>query len=277
MLISLSMTAFLLGLAGVPHCAAMCGAACAVAFPRGVPLWSLLGRCLSYAVLGAIVAGSTSFLGQWGRGLAFLKPFWVMAQAAAFLLGAYLLVFGRMPPVLDGWGQKLYFAARSRLQARPFTQADLSTQPLMALLAGMAWALLPCGLLYAALTVAALAPNAWAGAVVMLVFALPGAVGVWAAPSLLRKLLSRARLGGAARPGRGPSNLESGVAPVLWFARGQAGVGAEMLAAKGTPVQEALPGFDPSWAIRLSGGMLVAMTSWALYHQILNQWNAWCA
>ena len=54
------LAAFLMGLGGVPHCAAMCGAACAVVFPGGVPRWALVGRCLSYAVLGVVAAASAA-------------------------------------------------------------------------------------------------------------------------------------------------------------------------------------------------------------------------
>jgi hypothetical protein len=55
------------------------------------------------------------------------------------------------------------------------------------LIAGMLWALLPCGLLYSALIVAALAGNPWQGAGVMATFALASGLVLGVAPwALLR-------------------------------------------------------------------------------------------
>ena len=67
MLISLLTTAFLMGLAGIPHCAAMCATPCSVAVPQGLPLRSLLGRSFGYALLGAVAAGATATLSNWSR------------------------------------------------------------------------------------------------------------------------------------------------------------------------------------------------------------------
>ena len=66
---SLALTALLMGLAGGPHCVAMCGAACAgLAQASGEhrqrTLWSFqLGRLLGYALLGALAAASVQGLG----------------------------------------------------------------------------------------------------------------------------------------------------------------------------------------------------------------------
>jgi sulfite exporter TauE/SafE len=56
------------------------------------------------------------------------------------------------------------------------------------LVLGVAWALLPCGLLYSALLVAALAGSAAGGAMVMALFALGSGVSLWAGPWLLLRL-----------------------------------------------------------------------------------------
>lgn len=101
MLSSLMLTAFLMGLGGVPHCAAMCGAACAALLPNGVPLLSLLGRCMGYALLGAVAAVGFGAAAQWGRQVSFLQPLWIMAQALALLLGLWLLWSGAMPRQFD--------------------------------------------------------------------------------------------------------------------------------------------------------------------------------
>ncbi len=282
MLISLMLAAFLMGLGGVPHCAAMCGAACAVVFPGGVPRLALVGRCLSYAILGAVAAASAGTVSGWGRSLAFIQPFWVMGQMAAFLLGLWMLAFGRMPATLDQWGSHTFQRVRQHWQRSPVS-AQWALRPawMRQLVGGMAWALLPCGLLYAALMTAALAPDAASGGLVMLCFAVPGAFGVWAAPAVLARW-RRASPAVAATP-----------VPVIWMraesggvhtpggmsAAPQAGVLAQSPAAPGTATATALGlgADDVRWAIRLSGAMLAAMAAWGAYHLILLKWQAWCA
>ena len=54
------------------------------------------------------------------------------------------------------------------------------------LAAGFAWALMPCGLLYSAVLVAALSGGAWQGALSMAAFALGGAAWLIAGPWLWR-------------------------------------------------------------------------------------------
>ncbi|MGC4062027.1 MAG: sulfite exporter TauE/SafE family protein [Aquabacterium sp.] len=273
MLSGLILTAFLMGLGGVPHCAAMCGAACAVALPKGVPLSSLLGRCLAYALLGSVAAASAGIAARWGRQFAFVQPLWILAQAVAVLLGIYLALSGQMPRQIDAWGQHLYRRCQARWSRRNADRPQPSWQrALWPLLAGMAWAILPCGLLYAAVMVAVLATSAWGGALIMLAFALPSAWGVWAAPMLLRRLLKR---GASATLTSSPSTGAGAVlAPVIWLQPESA------LPNEGTNCDEPQvpPSWrDPRWAVRLAGLMLAVMGSWALYHQVLAQWRAWCA
>jgi sulfite exporter TauE/SafE len=273
----LILTAFLIGLGGVPHCAAMCGAACASAFPKGVPLPSLLGRCIGYALLGGVAAVSAGAAAQWGRQFAFMQPLWILVQAVAVLLGVYLMWSGQVPRQVDAWGQDLYrrFKARWSQDGDRVRPAWLRT--LWPFVAGMAWAVLPCGLLYAAVMVAALAPTAWGGALVMLAFAVPSGFGVWAAPALIRRLLKR---GGASNSA---NELNAGEAtalvPVIWMSPQQASGPARGCVAEpvANPVDIPMTWRDPRWAVRLAGLMLVVMGSWALYHQILAQWRAWCA
>ena len=281
MLPGLIFTAFLMGLGGVTHCAAMCGAACATAFPKGVPLPSLLGRCVGYALLGGVAAASAGAAAQWGRQFAFVQPLWILAQAGAVLLGVYLAWAGQVPHQVDAWGHDLY----RRFQARWSGDGSVRTRPaglnaLWPFVAGMAWAVLPCGLLYAAVMVAALASSAWGGALVMLAFAVPGAFGVWAAPALIRRLLKppASKLGN--EPVRAVATATAqttAVVPVIWMSTS----GPARSCAPSSPTTSAadIPASwrDPRWAVRLAGLMLVVMGSWALYHQILAQWRAWCA
>lgn len=282
MLSSLMLTAFLMGLGGVPHCAAMCGAACAALLPNGVPLRSLLGRCTGYALLGAVASAGVGAAAQWGRQVSFLQPLWVMAQALALLLGLWLLWSGAMPRQLDELGQGAYRVLRARLNASPVFREGGALRAIWPFVAGMAWAMLPCGLLYAAVMVAALAPDALGGGLVMLAFAVPGAFGVWGAPVVLRRL---ARLGrGSVAPAS--SELAQGdataIVPVLWLRSERPdgcadGAGRQQLASATSGVAQGGVVFDPRWAVRLSGLMLASMSAWALYHQVMDQWRAWCA
>lgn len=273
MLTGLLFTALLMGLGGMPHCAAMCGAACAVAFPRGLPRGSWLGRLIGYAALGAVAAVSAGAVSRWGRDVAMLKPLWVMVQVAVCFLGLRLLVSGRMPAMLDGAGRAAYDRFRARMVGwsgswrSPWRGVWQVGWPIVG---GMAWAALPCGLLYAALMVAALAPDAWGGALVMLAFGVPSSLGVWGAPWLMR------RLGlGHAQPVAGAS------VPVIWM-RPEAGPDAQRAMESSSPTSRdtstSLSAWvDPRWAVRASGLSLSLMGAWSVWHQLVAQWQAWCA
>lgn len=187
-------SALLLGLAGVPHCAAMCGAACAAvggAAGRGSTVAFHLARLASYAAGGAVAAASVGTLGRLGQMTPVLKPLWIAVQVAALTLGVYLLVRGRQPR----WVSELSLLARARAAGAGAGTAAWS--PLRvgsrAGLAGLAWVAWPCGLLQSALVVAALANHAGGGAAAMAVFALGSSPGLLAGPWLLRAL---SRLGG---------------------------------------------------------------------------------
>lgn len=293
MLTGLLITAFLMGLGGMPHCATMCGAPCVAVFPRGLPLMSLLGRCVAYAGLGALAAASAGAVASWGRQVAFLKPLWMLLLLAAIVLGLYLLRSGEMPRRVNDWGLDLYRRARARWFAAPDDSRSHLFSRALPFFAGLAWVIMPCGLLYAALMVAALAPTAWGGGIVMLVFSLPGAVAVWAAPRLLRqasRLRWPGRWGAASAQVNDQVQVQgaSGTVPVIWMRQVQPQ--ASMAAAEGGspalrkpgsvgPSDGALApeGGETRWAVRLSGLMLAAMSAWALYHQLWSQWQAWCA
>lgn len=283
MLSSLLLTSFLMGLSGMAHCAAMCGAACAVAFPRGLSPWALVGRAIGYALLGALAAFATGVLSQWGRQVAMLKPIWLMAQVAVVIFGASLLLSGRVPAWLDQLGRPLYDRVRGRWASG---HAALPTwiRPAMPLVGGLAWALLPCGLLYAALMVSALAPDPASGALVMLAFALPSALGVWAAPALLNWLRRRGQAEGGEPVGVGAT------VPVIWMrnevaspapaARSSIEAPASLPPGSATRARWRVADvnwLDPRWAVRLSGLGLAGMAGWGAAHNLWVQWQVWCA
>ena len=163
-------SATLMGLAGMPHCAAMCSAPCALAGGKR-PAKLLVGRLLGYTAGGAVAAASTEALARATQGVAVLQPAWALLQAALLLLGLTLLLRGRMPAWLG------------RLAWRP--------QPRHALVTGMAWVAMPCGLLHGALLLAALAGSPLGGAGAMAGFALASTPGLVIAPLWRAQLLKR--------------------------------------------------------------------------------------
>lgn len=171
--VALITSAALMGLAGTPHCALMCSAPCALA-ARGAQQQTrlLIGRVLGYAAGGALAAASAQVLGELSQGAAVLKPAWAMLQAAVLLLGLSLLVRGRAP----GW------LGAVRWQPKP--RHAFGT--------GLAWVVMPCGLLHAALLLSALSSSPLSGAAAMAAFAVTSTLGLVVAPALRSRLPQRA-------------------------------------------------------------------------------------
>ena len=99
---ALVLAAGLMGLAGLPHCAAMCAAPCAAATracgpDRAVLPAFHLGRLAGYATAGAVAAASAGALRQWLGAVPALRSFWVLLQLAMLALGLWMLLRGRMP------------------------------------------------------------------------------------------------------------------------------------------------------------------------------------
>ncbi len=164
--------AALAGLLGSPHCVAMCGAGCVAlgGVNRRRALAFQAGRLTGYAALGAVVAASAGAL-QWAAShAALLKPFWAMFHVAVVMLGASLVWLGAQPAWIERASQRVW--RELRLRTLP---VDRAHWPFMA---GVLWAALPCGLLYAALMLAALADTPWHGAGVMATFALASGAGL---------------------------------------------------------------------------------------------------
>lgn len=190
---ALSLSAVLMGLAGAPHCVAMCGAACgaltqtpggagsradgahAMVFLRAGaqtrPLALHLGRVAGYVAAGGLAAAAAQGLGEASTSLAALRPLWVLAHAAIFAWGLLLAVAGRQPL----WSGRLGSWLAGRLRQLTQTSAGLFAT-------GLLWTSMPCGLLYSALLLATLADGAVQGAAVMLLFALGSTAALLVAP-----------------------------------------------------------------------------------------------
>ena len=187
---TLALTALLMGLAGGPHCLAMCGAACAgigrsaeLRGQRGLlpMLLFQIGRVIGYAALGALAAWSMQGVGWLSTQSVALRPVWTFLHILALLIGLLLLWRAEQPPWLDRFGRLVW----QRVQR---WTAHLKLQHGGALVLGVLWALLPCGLLYGALLVAALTNHPLEGALVMGLFALGSALVLTVGPWLWLRL-----------------------------------------------------------------------------------------
>ncbi len=165
----------------------MCSAPCAAALGAGGKGSSLafhLARVVGYAAGGALAASSVTALASWSQISPALRPLWTLLNAAALVLGAWLLWRGRQPAWLAHLGRV------PPVPAAPAAGWHTVRLPLRAAGAGVAWVAWPCGLLQSALVVAALSSTAASGAATMAVFALASAPGLLAGPWAVRKLLA---------------------------------------------------------------------------------------
>ena len=165
-------TTFVMGLVTGPHCVAMCAAPCASVCAsacsqqqRPVRWLDYLqlnaGRIAGYSVLGALAAATMQAIGWLHLHTVVLKPLWTLAHALVMAWGLMLLILARQPLWADRVGQKAlgwmgrFTGKRGGLFA-----------------AGSLWALLPCGMLYSALMIAALNTAPLMGALSMALFGL---------------------------------------------------------------------------------------------------------
>ena len=174
--------AFSFGLVGSLHCASMCGAFALIS--RGHPAWQG-GRVLVYGVLGAVVGavGDQFAASSWPPALRWFP--WILAAAALVLSTAKLL--GWAPTTGSRWARMA-----GSLSGRAARLGQRFPRPVALSLLGASSALLPCGLLWAALGIAATSGGGGAGLGTMLAF------GLGTSPALAAVALSASRL--AARP-----------------------------------------------------------------------------
>lgn len=177
-------TAFLLGLSGAGHCLGMCGGI-AAALNLGGPRSSAItlsyhaGRLSSYTLLGALLgfAAGTVDIAAWTVGLRY---------------AAGLLLIGMGLYIADWWrGMALLERAGSALW-QPVQRLSSHWLPLrrwpQGFALGLCWGLMPCGLIYSSLALAATAQNAATSALMMLLF------GVGTVPAMLAASLGAKRL-----------------------------------------------------------------------------------
>lgn len=186
--LALVFSAALMGLAGVPHCLAMCGGttagvirACSRGNMSHATLGFHAGRLLGYAAGGALAASSVALLRQLGEAAPALRPVWVLLHLTVLGFGLWLMWTGRQPQWMQGQGRSL----PPELAAQGWQRVQ---GPARAAGAGVLWLAWPCGLLQSALVVATLAGSAAGGAAVMAAFAIVSSIGLVAGPSLWLRL-----------------------------------------------------------------------------------------
>jgi len=189
--------AFMLSLLGGLHCAGMCGGfagALQLNRPSGVPAARLAlgyhaGRVASYTSVGTL-AGALG-------GSLFAADVLPVQLALLIAGGVMLLVIGGsmlgrgslrwLEPLTVGLWRAIAPLARRAYPPRTGARA---------VLAGLVWGFVPCGMVYAALPLALVAGGAWQGAAVMLAFGLgtsPNMVALDRAVMVVRNRAERAR------------------------------------------------------------------------------------
>ncbi|HNZ89819.1 MAG TPA: sulfite exporter TauE/SafE family protein [Acidovorax sp.] len=244
MLAPLAITALLMGLAGGPHCLAMCSAPCGAIIGQGAVsptasgtcsavsqpvqwfsrggmhrrlLAFHLGRLSGYAGAGALAALAMDSLAWLTQQTMALSPVWTLMHVAVMAWGLMMMVQARQP----AWVEQAGRMAWRRVQ--PFVHA-----PGGLVVTGGLWALMPCGLLYSALLVAALSGGPLQGAVTMVLFGVGS--GLWL-------------VGG----------------PWVW-----------------SRLRSRINAVRASWGTRLAGALLVGVAGWALWMDLVYKPSLWC-
>ncbi|RUO78134.1 sulfite exporter TauE/SafE family protein [Idiomarina seosinensis] len=180
-----------MGLAGAGHCLAMCGGiASAIGVQNrlsNIVLYNF-GRMLSYILLGAIVGGAVALIAPDSPHTTKLLR-WL---AVIFLL-ALGLYFTGWWPVLTKLEQaaKPVWQQIKRLAPKP-QQSSTGANRVAVLFAGAVWGWLPCGLVYSALSYAAISGSATGGGLIMAAFAIgtfPAMIGAGYFSHAMRAIL----------------------------------------------------------------------------------------
>jgi sulfite exporter TauE/SafE len=165
--------AFMAGLLGGVHCAAMCGgviAACAGSARAPAQRWRFAlaynaGRLASYAIAGALA-------GALGQGALQLRGGATMQQAMLMFAGASMLLIALYLGGVTSVARRLELAGSYVWRhIQPYSRSVLPADTLPRSLAlGALWGWLPCGMVYGVLLTAVASADAARGALVMLAF-----------------------------------------------------------------------------------------------------------
>ena len=138
------------------------------------------GRLLGYASAGALAAVAMQSLAWFTQQTTALRPVWTLAHVLVLAWGLMMLLQARQPVWVENAGRSVWGRVRPLVAAPGGVFAT-----------GFLWALMPCGLLYSALLVAALSGGAWQGALTMAVFGVGSGLWLVAGPWLWQRLRQR--------------------------------------------------------------------------------------
>jgi cytochrome c biogenesis protein CcdA len=204
-----------------------------------------IGRMLGYASLGGVMGASLQGLGWLASHSAVFQPVWSLLHVAAAVLGLLLFFKAEQPAWLSEQAQVLW-----RCVSRSKGETVRSWGPQGLLVLGLVWTFLPCGLLYSALSVAALSSNAWDGGLVMLAFALGSTLVLASGPWAWRRLTAS----------RGAAGVEERTPTTVSFWKPKL--------INTLQVQ--------TWGLRLAGLSLAVVSTVSLWQALLNNQAPWC-
>lgn len=178
--------AFLLGLAGAGHCLGMCGGIAGALALAGDGSKTMVvayhaGRVTSYAALGALLGLGASAIDIAPATIALRY----LAAALMIAMGLYIANWWRGLVRLEQLGARLWRPVQRK--ASPLLPART---PLQAMGLGLTWGLMPCGLIYSGLALAATTQHPGASGAMMLLF------GLGTLPAMLTASLGARQLQG---------------------------------------------------------------------------------
>lgn len=186
---TLLITALLSGLTGSGHCAGMCGGIALTLGSAGrhstLAITFNLARISGYALFGLLAGTLSQSATHQGSLTEMTQALRLLAATVMITAGAGLLGATRGLNLLEHIGRRLW------QHIQPLLKGAFPVQtPRQALRVGLLWGLMPCGLVYAALSCALASGSPLLGMSVMLAFGI-GTLPAMVAMSLLGQQLIR--------------------------------------------------------------------------------------
>ncbi len=182
-----AITPLLIGFFSGFHCIAMCGGLCAVICQhqnQQQVLLTNLGRVLTYTLLGALFAGLLQGASL-QLNLTGIGQFLRLMMGSMLILTALVLFFKNKSRWLTVAKPLPFWPKVSGLLQRLHQHNNTGA----ALLKGMLWGLIPCGLLYGMLVIAATTAEVSRGALFMLFFGLGTLLPLMFSQTLIRRFV----------------------------------------------------------------------------------------
>lgn len=187
-LFSTLISAFIMGFLGSAHCLGMCGGI-TIALNQSLDkkqhlrlsLIYQLFRIVSYGILGALVASIGMVFNQWTD----FPILIVFGGLLMIMLGFYMLSWWSILSHLESLGRRLW------KKVAPIQKKFIPIKKYhQAMIIGLLWGLLPCGLVYSALAMAATSNSTSGGALSMMAFGLGTLPALFLAGVLSHKFLA---------------------------------------------------------------------------------------